>query len=216
MREPKLPITPELLDYAIRHGSRQDEVLARVERETAVMAQASMMMTPDQGALITMLVRVAGARRALEVGTFTGYGAICIARGLAHGGTLECLEVSEEYAAIARRNLEAAGVAERVTIRLGPAAEALRSLPAAPTFDFAFLDADKAGNPEYYELVLARLLPGGLLLIDNVFNGGRILARQDETARAMHELNASVAADERVDVALIPVADGLTITRKRG
>jgi len=216
MRDLKLPITPELLDYAIRHGSRQDEVLARIERETLTMPRASMLMTPDQGALMTLLTRIAGATRALEVGTFTGYGAISIARGLAEGGSLECLEVSEEYAGIARSNLEAAGVADRVSIRVGPAADALRAMPEVPTFDFVFLDADKQGNPVYYELVLPRMSSGGLVLIDNVLQGGRVLTPDDdETTRTIHELNAFIASDERVDVALVPVADGLTIVRKR-
>ncbi|MBA2513668.1 MAG: O-methyltransferase [Solirubrobacterales bacterium] len=215
MRDLKLPITPELLDYAIRHGSRQDEVLARIERETLAMPRASMLMTPDQGALMTLLTRIAGATRALEVGTFTGYGAISIARGLAEGGSLGCLEVSEEYAGIARSNLEAAGVADRVSIRVGPAADALRAMPEVPTFDFVFLDADKQGNPVYYELVLPRMSSGGLVLIDNVLQGGRVLAPDDETTRTIHELNAFLASDERVDVALVPVADGLTIVRKR-
>jgi len=216
MRDLKLPITPELLDYAIRHGSRQDEVLARIERETLAMPRASMLMTPDQGALMTLLTRIAGATRALEVGTFTGYGAISIARGLAEGGSLECLEVSEEYAGIARSNLEAAGVADRVSIRVGPAADALRAMPEVPTFDFVFLDADKQGNPVYYELVLPRMSSGGLVLIDNVLQGGRVLTPDDdETTRTIHELNAFIASDERVDVALVPVADGLTIVRKR-
>ena len=216
MRPLKLPITTELLDYAIRHGARQDEVLARIEQETLAMPRAAMLMTPDQGALITLLAHVAGAKRALEVGTFTGYGAVSIARGLAAGGTLECLEVSEEYARIARRNLEEAGVADRVTIRLGPAADALRAMPEEPTFDFSFLDADKDGNPTYYELVLARTVPGGLVLIDNVLHGGRVLDPEtSETTRRMHELNEAIAADDRVDVVLLPVADGLTIARKR-
>jgi len=216
MRDLKLPITPELLDYAIRHGSRQDEVLARIERETWAMPRASMLMTPDQGALMTLLTRIAGATRALEVGTFTGYGAISIARGLAEGGSLECLEVSEEYAGIARSNLEAAGVADRVSIRVGHAADALRAMPEVPTFDFVFLDADKQGNPVYYELVLPRMSSGGLVLIDNVLQGGRVLTPDDdETTRTIHELNAFIASDERVDVALVPVADGLTIVRKR-
>lgn len=213
MRPLKLPITPELLDYAIRHGTRQDDVLARIERETRAMPSASMLMTPDQGALMTMLARIAGTRRALEVGTFTGYGAVSIARGLADGGSLECLEVSEEYAQVARRNLQAAGVSDRVTIRLGPAADSLRALPEEPAFDFAFLDADKSSNPVYYELVLPRMQPGGLILIDNVFNGGRVLEPQNETVT--HELNVRIASDERVDVVLLPVADGLTIARKR-
>jgi caffeoyl-CoA O-methyltransferase len=215
VRDLKLPITPELLDYAIRHGARQDDVLARVERETAGMPRAQMLMPPDQGALMTLLVRIAGARRALEVGTFTGYGAICIARGLADGGSLLCLELSEEYAAIARANLDAAGVGDRTEVRVGPAAAALRAMPPEPAFDFAFLDADKDANPEYYELVLERLEPGGLLLLDNVLSRGRVLAPEDGTARIIHDLNVAIAADERVDLVLLPVGDGLTITRKR-
>jgi len=216
MREPKLSITPDLIAYAVRHGARQDEVLARIERETLAMPRSSMLMSPDQGALITLLARIAGSRRALEVGTFTGYGAISIARGLAPGGSLECLEVSDEYAEIARRNLEDAGVADRVSIRVGPAADALRAMPEEPTFDFVFLDADKTGNPDYYELVLPRTVPGGLILVDNVFSGGRVLDPQDDTSRVMHALNVAIAADERVDAVLLPVADGLTIACKRG
>lgn len=214
MRDPKLTITPELLDYAIHHGARQDEVLRRVESETAAMPRSGMLMPPEQGALMTMLARIAGARRALEIGTFTGYGAISIARGLAQGGRLLCLEASEAYAAIARANVDAAGVGDRVEIRVGPAADALRAMPAEPIFDLAFLDADKESNPEYYELVLDRLEPGGLVLVDNVLAGGRVLD-PDGTAAVTHELNLAVAADERVDAVLLPLADGLTIARKR-
>lgn len=214
MRDPKLTITPELLDYAIRHGARQDEVLRRVERETAAMPRSGMLMPPEQGALMTLLARIAGTRRALEIGTFTGYGAISIARGLAQGGSLLCLEASEEYAAIARANVDAAGVGDRVEIRVGPAADALRAMPAEPAFDLAFLDADKDSNPVYYELVLDRLEPGGLVLVDNVLAGGRVLDPEG-TAAVTHELNLAIAADERVDAVLVPLADGLTIARRR-
>ena len=162
-----------------------------------------------------MLARLVGARRALEVGTFTGYGAISIARGLAEGGTLTCLEVSEEYAEIARRNLEAAGLLDRVEIRVGPADEALRAMPEEPTFDYVFIDADKKGYPTYYDLVVPRLVPGGLLLLDNVFLGGDVVEPHDDRTRIMHELNDRVTADERVDSVMIFVADGLTLARKR-
>lgn len=214
-RRPKTDITPALLDYVVRHGARQDDVLAAVERETAAMPSAGMCMTPEQGALMTLLARIAGARAALEIGTFTGYGAISIARGLVPGGSLLCLEASEEYAAIARRNLARAGVTDRVELRVGPAAEALRAMPEAPRFDFAFLDADKGSNPEYYELVLARLQPGGLLLLDNTLSDGRVLdPEQAGTARVMHELNLAIAADDRVDAVMLPIADGLTVARR--
>jgi caffeoyl-CoA O-methyltransferase len=209
----KTQLTEGVGEYLARH-SRQDDVLARIERETAEMPRAQMMSAPDEAALFTMLARLIGARRALEVGTFTGYGAVAIARGLADGGTLTCLELEEEYAAIARRNLEAAGVADRVEIRVGPAADALRAMPEAPTFDFVYLDADKTGYPEYYDLILPRLVPGGLLLIDNVLLRGEVLDPQDERARLMDALNDRVTADDRVDSAMVLVADGLTLVRR--
>ena len=214
MARMKTQVTQELADYVARHA-RQDEVLARVERETAELPMAMMATTPDEAALLTMLARLVGARRALEIGTFTGYGAISIARGLAEGGTLTCLEVSDEYAEIARRNLEAAGLLDRVEIRVGPADEALRAMPEEPTFDYVFIDADKKGYPTYYDLVVPRLVPGGLLLLDNVFLGGDVVEPHDDRTRIMHELNDRVTADERVDSVMVFVADGLTLARKR-
>jgi caffeoyl-CoA O-methyltransferase len=210
----KAQITQELVDYLARHA-RQDEVLAQVERETASMPDAMMATTPDEAALLTMLARLIGARRALEIGTFTGYGAISIARGLADGGRLTCLEVSEEYAQIARRNVADAGLDDRVEIVVGPAGDALRAMPEVPTFDYVFIDADKTGYPEYYELVVPRLLPGGLLLLDNVLLRGAVLDPQEERARIVAELNDRITADERVDSVMVFVADGLTLVRKR-
>jgi caffeoyl-CoA O-methyltransferase len=209
----KTEVTQEVVDYLARHA-RQDEVLERVARETAAMPRAVMATTPDEAALLTMLARLVGARRALEVGTFTGYGAISIARGLAGGGRLTCLELDEEYAAIARRNLEDAGVADRVEIVVGPALESLRAMPAEPTFDYAFLDADKESYPEYYEEIVPRLLPGGLLLIDNVLLGGRVTDPGEDRERIMDDLNDRVTADERVDSVMVLVADGLTFVRR--
>jgi caffeoyl-CoA O-methyltransferase len=214
MARMKTQVTQELADYLARHA-RQDEVLARVERETAELPNAMMATTPDEAALLTMLARLVGARRALEIGTFTGYGAISIARGLAEGGSLTCLEVSDEFAEIARRNVESAGLAHRVEIRVGPADEALRAMPEEPTFDYVFVDADKSGYPTYYDLVLPRLVPGGLLLLDNVFLGGDVVSPHDERTRTMDALNDRVTADERVDSVMIHVADGLTLVRKR-
>ena len=214
MARVKTQITEAMGDYLARHA-RQDEVLARVERETAGLPAAMMATTPDEAALLTMLARLVGARHALEIGTFTGYGAISIARGLADGGSLTCLEVSEEYAAIARRNVETAGLADRVEIRVGPAADALRSLPEEPSFDYVFIDADKTGYPEYYELVVPRLLPGGLLLLDNVLLRGAVIDPQDERARIVADLNERITADDRVDSVMVFVADGLTLVRKR-
>jgi predicted O-methyltransferase YrrM len=210
----KTQVTQEVVHYLARHA-RQDAVLERVARETAEMPRAEMATTPDEAALLTMLARLVGARRALEVGTFTGYGAISIARGLARGGRLTCLELEDEYAAIARRNLEDAGVADRTEIVVGPALESLRAMPAEPTFDYVFLDADKTGYPDYYEQLVPRLLPGGLLLIDNVLLRGRVTDPQDERERLIDALNDRVTADERVDSVMVLVADGLTFVRRR-
>ena len=210
----KAQVTQEVVDYLARHA-RQDAVLERVARETAEMPRAEMATTPDEAALLTLLARLVGARRALEVGTFTGYGAISIARGLAAGGQLTCLELEERYAAIARRNLEDAGVAERVKNIVGPALESLRAMPANPTFDYVFIDADKTGYPDYYEELVPRLLPGGLLLIDNVLLRGRVTDPQDERERIVDTLNDRVTADTRVDSVMVLVADGLTFVRRR-
>jgi caffeoyl-CoA O-methyltransferase len=207
-------VTQEVVDYLARHA-RQDEALERVARETAEMPRAVMATRPDEAALLTMLARLVGARQALEVGTFTGYGAISIAHGLADAGRLTCLELDGEYAAIARRNLEDAGVADRVEVIVGPALESLRAMPAEPTFDYVFLDADKTGYPDYYEEVVRRLLPGGLLLIDNVLLRGGVTDPQEESERIMDALNDRVTADERVDSVMVLVADGLTFVRRR-
>ncbi|HEX5781914.1 MAG TPA: class I SAM-dependent methyltransferase [Solirubrobacteraceae bacterium] len=214
MARMKTQVTQELADYVARHA-RQDEVLARVERETNELPRAMMATTPDEAAFLTMLARLVGARNALEIGTFTGYGAISIARGLAEGGSLTCLEVSDEYAEIARRNIESAGLGDRVEIKVGPADEALRAMPEEPTFDDVFIDADKTGYPTYYDLVIPRLVSGGLLLLDNVFLGGDVVSPSDERTRTMDDLNNRVTADERVDSVMIFVADGVTLVRKR-
>jgi caffeoyl-CoA O-methyltransferase len=210
----KTEVTQEVVDYLARHA-RQDAVLERVARETAELPNAVMATTPDEAALLTMLAQLVGARRALELGTFTGYGAISIARGLTDGGRLTCLELDEDYAETARRNLEDAGVADRVEIIVGPALDALRAMPAEPMFDYVFLDADKPAYPDYYEEIVPRLLPGGLLLIDNVLLRGEVTDPQDERERIMDGLNDRVTSDERVDSVMVLVADGLTFVRRR-
>jgi caffeoyl-CoA O-methyltransferase len=210
-----IEITDDLLSYLGRFGARTDEVLERVRAETATMPSAVMQVAPDQGALLELLVRLIDVRDALEVGTFTGYSAICIARGLAEGGRLTCLEISADYAAIAQRHIDAAGVADRVEIRVGPADESLEAIAATPAFDFAFIDADKPGYPAYYELVLARMRPGGLVLLDNMLQGGCVVAPDTENARVVDALNRKIHADERVDMAMTISADGLTLVRVR-
>jgi caffeoyl-CoA O-methyltransferase len=210
----KTSLNAAIGDYLVRH-SRQDAVLERVAEQTAAMPNAQMMSPPDEAALIGMLARLVGARNALEVGTFTGYGAIAIARGLAPGGRLTCLELSPDFAAIAQANLESAGVADRVEIVVGPADESLRAMPEEPTYDFVYLDADKTGYPAYYDLILPRLVQGGLLLIDNVLLRGDVIDPQDDRARIIDHLNNRITADERVDSVMALVADGLTLVRRR-
>ncbi len=208
----------ELHAYVVGHGAREDEVLARVRTETAAMGDiAVMQIAPDQGAFMTLIARVIGAREAIELGTFTGYSAICIARGLAPGGRLIACELSEEYAEVAARNLAAAGVADRVEIRIGPALETLADIPANEVFDLAFIDADKESYPAYYELVLARTRPGGVIVVDNVLAAGRVIDADNdqEQVRAIRETNDLIAADERVDCAMVGIADGLMLARKR-
>jgi caffeoyl-CoA O-methyltransferase len=207
--------SPELLAYLHEWGARTDDVLDRVRDETGEMANAAMQVSPDQGALLTFLVRLIGARNALEVGTFTGYSAICIARGLPEDGRLTCLEVSDEYAAVAKANVDDARVSDRVEILIGPAQALLEAMPAAPDFDFAFIDADKTGYPAYYELVLERVRRGGLILLDNMLQGGRVLTRETENAAIVDDLNRKIHADPRVDMAMTVSADGLTLVRKR-
>ena len=215
MRGAKTTLSEAALTYLAEH-SRQDAVLARVERETAEMPRAMMQISPEQGALMELLVRLTGARDALEVGTFTGYSAICIARGLPENGRLTCLELDQGYADIAQRNLEAAGIADRVRIEVGPAGEALAAMPEEPAFDFVFLDADKTGYPAYYELLLPRMWSGALLLIDNVLMDGDVVKPEaGSSAEVIAALNDKIAADERVDAAFAMVADGLAFVRKR-
>jgi caffeoyl-CoA O-methyltransferase len=207
--------TDELVDYLARWGARTDDVLDRVRAETGERPDAAMQISPEQGALMELVVRLIGTKNALEVGTYTGYSAICIARGLAEGGKLTCLEISEEFAAMARRNIDDAGVGDRVEIRVGPAKQALEAISAEPAYDFAFIDADKPGYPDYYELVLPRMRRGGLILLDNMLQGGRVVAPESENARVIDELNRRIHEDERVDAAMTVAADGLTFARVR-
>jgi caffeoyl-CoA O-methyltransferase len=211
-------LTPELYDYLVEHGARQDEVLSRLAAETEDLGDiAIMQIAPEQGAFMTLLVRAIGARRALELGTFTGYSAICIARGLAEGGTLVTCDISGEWTEIARRYFDEAGVADRIDLRLGPALETLRAMPDTDPFDFAFIDADKAEYPDYYEECLRLLRPGGVVMLDNVLRDGQVLDTSDGDPRtaATKEVNDRAIADARVDVAMLGVADGITLALKR-
>lgn len=211
-------MTPELHRYAIEH-SESDEVLRDLGAETeALGGVAVMQMAPEQGALTTLLVRAIGARHALEIGTFTGYGSLSIARGLPDDGLLVTCDLSEEWTAIARRHWERAGVAERIDLRIAPAIETLRALPAGEPFDFIFIDADKTSYPAYYEESMRLIRPGGLIAVDNVFRGGEVVdpAADNAGAIAVRELNDTIRDDDRVLPAMIPVADGITLALRRG
>jgi len=209
-------LTPELHRYIVEHGARRDEAQRAVEEETEAMGGIAAMQTaPDQAALITLLARSIAARRAIEVGTFTGYGAIAIARGLPEDGELVCCELDPEYAETSRRNLERAGVADRVRIEVGPALDTLSSLEGE--FDFAYIDADKPGYDDYYEQCLRLLRSGGLIMLDNVLLSGRAVEPppDDESAQAIAALNEKLATDERIDIAMLGIADGVTLALKR-
>ncbi len=218
MREKFIALTPELYGYVVEHGARQDDVLRRLAAETEELGDiAIMQIAPEQGAFMTLLVRAMGARRALELGTFTGYSAICIARGLAEGGELVTCDLNGDWTQVARRYFEEAGVAERIDLRLGPALDTIRQLPVDDPFDFAFIDADKAEYPDYYEECLRLLRPGGLIMLDNVLRGGEVLngASDDPRTLATREVNDRAIADERVEVAMLGVSDGITLALKR-
>jgi caffeoyl-CoA O-methyltransferase len=204
--------------YLLDNSTQPDQILTDLVDETrrAVPERMSMQISADQGQLLTMLVQVTGARSVVEVGTFTGYSSICLARGLPPDGHLLCCDVSEEWTAIARRNWDKAGLSDRIELRLGPAADTLRSLPIEPQFDLAFIDADKGGYPVYYEEILKRLRPGGLICVDNVLWSGRVADRSitDGNTQVIRDFNEMVAADPRVTVVVLAVADGLSLIRK--
>ncbi|HWO68226.1 MAG TPA: O-methyltransferase [Umezawaea sp.] len=212
-------IDPAVSDYLLAHCTPADDVLRDLAEETraATGGAAGMQISHDEGEFLTMLVRLVGARNAVEVGVFTGYSSICIARGLPADGHLLACDVSEEWTSVARRYWDRAGVADRIELRLAPALETLRALPADEVVDFAFIDADKVGYPDYYEELVTRLRPGGLIALDNVLRGGRVLddSFQDEADVVMRRVNDLVVNDKRVDSVMLPVRDGVTLARKR-
>jgi caffeoyl-CoA O-methyltransferase len=207
-----------LAAYVTAHSEPFDPVLARLtERTVALGDVAGMQIGPDQAAFLTLLTRFAGVADAVEVGTFTGTSALCVARGLVPGGRLLCCDVSEEWTAIAREAWAEAGVDDRIELRIGPALDTLRALPPDPSIDLAFVDADKPGYLAYYEELVPRLRPGGWIVADNTLWGGAIVddAATDDSTRALRAYNDRAIADDRVDTVLLAVADGLTISQKR-
>jgi caffeoyl-CoA O-methyltransferase len=211
-----LPLTEDLHAYLLAHSTAPDDVISDLIAETrsALPENASMQIAPEQGTFLTLLTKIAGVRRAVEVGTFTGLSSLSIARGLAPGGTLTCFDISEEYTDVARRYWKRAGVDDRIELRIGPAAQRLTELPMEPTIDLAFIDADKEGYPAYWEQTVPRLRPGGIVLVDNVLRGGRVLAPEDPADEAIVAFNEIALADDRVELVILPIADGLTLARK--
>jgi caffeoyl-CoA O-methyltransferase len=212
-----LPLTDELHAYVVAHGTPPDPIMQDLiaETERSLPSNAQMQVAPEQAAFLSLLARLVGARHAVEVGTFTGLSSLAMARGLADGGRLVCFDISDEFTSVARRYWERAGVTDRIELRIGPAAERLRELPMEPHLDLSFIDADKTGYPTYWEELVPRTRPGGLIAIDNVLRGGRVLAPRDDSDKAIVRFNDIAARDERVEVVMLPIADGLTLARRR-
>ena len=213
-----ITLTPKLYEYLVAHGHNGDPIRAELAAGTAKLGPISLMqIAAEQGTFMAILAGAIGARSAVEVGTFTGYSALCVARALPADGKLLCCDVNEEWTSLGRRYWERAGVANKITLKLAPAAETLKALPASHTFDFAFIDADKTNYATYYEEILKRMRPSGLILLDNVLWSGRILDEsvQDTDTQALRKINDFIAQDARVEAVMLAVADGLTIVRKK-
>jgi caffeoyl-CoA O-methyltransferase len=211
-------LTPELYDYLVEHGTPPDDVLLEIIEETKKFGGYEIMRcVPEQGALMALLARLIGARNAIEVGTFTGYSSVCIARGLAEGGKLLCCDVSDEWTRVARQAWSKAGLEDRVELRLGPALDTLRSLPRQATYDLAFIDADKQNYWNYFEEIVSRVRDNGLIVIDNTLFQGLVVdaASENNSARLVREFNDKLVRDERVEVVMLPIHDGITLARKR-
>jgi predicted O-methyltransferase YrrM len=215
-----LHLDARLYDYVVDVGGREPAVGQRLRESTRAMPMAAMQIAPDQGNALALLVELIGARRAVEIGTFTGYSALRTALALPADGELVCCDVSEEWTSVGRPYWEEAGVADKIDLRIAPAVETLDGLIAggwAGTVDFVFVDADKSGYDAYYERALVLLRTGGLVAVDNVLWDGAVIDDADRSAdtEAIRALNAKIHADERVTMAMLPIGDGLTLARKR-
>ncbi|MDQ3737566.1 MAG: O-methyltransferase [Actinomycetota bacterium] len=218
--EPPPMLRDDIAAYVAAHTGHADDVLQRLIDTTleATGDRSRMQISPDEGSLITLLTKTLGARHAIEVGTFTGYSSICIARGLAPGGRLLCLDVSEEYTAHALRAWAEDGLDDVIELRLGPALDSLAALEQTESFDLAFIDADKGSYLAYYEALLPRVRSGGLVLVDNTLWSGRVVAlpseQDDADTMALRTFNDAIAGDSRVESFILPIRDGLTLIRK--
>jgi predicted O-methyltransferase YrrM len=221
MSNKTLALDDRLYDYLLSVSLREPDVLARLREETLHRADAEMQIAPEQGQFMALLLKLIGARRSLEVGTFTGYSALVCALALPEDGQLIALDINEETTAIAQRYWAEAGVENKIELRLGPAEDSLRNLIDGGdqgSFDFMFIDADKTGYPTYYEMGLQLLRPGGVLAFDNVLWAGRVAdpGAGDDDTQALRALNVQLHADPRVDISMVPIGDGLTLARKLG
>jgi caffeoyl-CoA O-methyltransferase len=214
------PVTDALHEYLLAHRTPDDPILEELRAETRRLLgeRSGMQISAEEGTFLGLLVGALGAKRAVEVGTFTGYSALCMARALPPDGRLLCCDVSEEFTAVAKRYWQKAGVADRIELRLGPALDTLRALPLGESLDFAFIDADKENYQAYYEEILRRLRPGGLIAIDNVLWSGQVIRAEDQSVNtvAIRKLNDHVAADRRVQSVMLGLSDGVTLVRKLG
>jgi predicted O-methyltransferase YrrM len=215
-----IELSDALYAYLLDNSLRETDIMRRLREETARLPGAGMQISPEQGQFMALLVQLMGARRCLEIGTFTGYSALAVAQALPADGQIVACDVNDETTAVARRYWQEAGVAEKIDLRLAPARETLDSLlaeGAAATFDFAFIDADKTNYDAYYEAALKLLRSGGLVAVDNVLWGGAVIesAQDDPDTRAIRALNAKLASDQRVSCSMLPLGDGLTLALKR-
>ena len=220
MADPKgIGLSPELHAYLVAHGTPPDHVARALIDEThrLLPERAVMQIAPEQGAFMTMLTSLLGVRNAVEVGTFTGYSALAIARGLAAGGRLLCCDVNETYVSVGRPFWEQAGVADRIEVRIAPAVATLAALPPDPVIDLAFIDADKPNYGAYYDELLPRLAPDGVLLVDNVLWAGAVVdpSVTDRDTVALRAFNDRIATDDRVECVMLPLSDGLSMIRRR-
>lgn len=220
MSKKTLGLPDDLHAYVVETGVREPDVLRRLRDETAALPQSNMQIAPEQGAFLAMLVELTGARRCIELGTFTGYSSTVVALALPDDGRLTCCDVSTEWTDVARRYWAEAGVEAKIDLRIGPALETLDALiseDGVGTVDFAFVDADKSQYAAYYERLLELLRPGGLIAFDNTLWDGAVIDPADTSAdtTSIREFNAALVRDERISVALLPIADGVTLARKR-
>jgi predicted O-methyltransferase YrrM len=214
-----LGLNETLYDYILANSLREPPALAQLREETAKHKQARMQISPEQGQFMSSLLQLMGAKRVVEVGVFTGYSSLSMALALPEDGYLVACDISEEYTSIARRHWESAGIAHKIDLRIAPATETLEALiqsGQAETFDFAFIDADKGNYGNYYDLSFQLVRPGGLIVIDNVLWSGRVADAQssDKIVQTMRHFNEKVASDDRVQVSILPIGDGLTLARK--